>query len=157
MPTTTSEQYQKIMRLKPIIEANQELVGRLKACFDYVEAYAENSRAAKPSEYVGGGSNRFVFGKFSPVQDPKTGDNEYFIIKIPMPQNPMGLSYRFEKLDALDFGLFGITRELDSLERYGGKNPFLSVLGVIIHHGHNNAGLLMSDYTKGGRYKILSH
>jgi len=168
-----SYQYERILRLKPIIEANRELMERFKACFDYVEAYGnwdsipwakrEKDNIKEPDvigELVtdGDNTNRFIFKGFQPVMDPKPGKNEYFIIKTPIPGNRMGLSYRFEKLIEFDRGLGRILSELGSLDGSFNVNdiPFPSVLGLVIDRRYNNAALLMSDYTRGGKYRIKS-
>jgi len=144
----TTKYFQKIVRLKPIIESNQDIIERLKGCFDF----SVNQELPKPREFISGGTNksRFIFHNFPHIIDPFTGEKEFFILKLSA--DNLNLDYQLKRNLKLNAMLYA---ELGALEHYGQDGQEVpSFFGAVADHRYSLAGIIMEDASMGGRFRV---
>src|SRR3989344_3955563 len=161
--TPPSPQYERIVRLKPIIEADRELIKKMKGCFDYIAEYEYCEDTPLPPEfktreYMFKGFNMFrrEFGTFY-VTDPKTNLTVYFNLRIMEKDAEETFNVNFAYLSDKDplrnvKSLGAIIAELGTLENLGGYVES-DLLGIVLDLRTNNSALLRADHSQGGRYR----
>jgi len=165
-----SKQYDKIVKLKPIIEGSPELVERLKACFDYTAKYSditENNTQCylneiRTPEYLemlmkDYRAEKIIYGylrnsgELPPVSHLIEGSNitRHIFHDFPIKCIPNLIPFYLKTSKNWEFPYDFMVDKCGGIQ----INPvFYEELGVLDFR-NNIAGLIMEDFTQGGQFK----
>ncbi len=144
-----SLQYDRIVRLKPIITQSDGLMRNMRHCFD--NRY--NGADINPEfgiSLVSSTGSRHVYTGIGKMTDPLT--REEFFLALKLGKNTGQTDYSLlDSKNGSPYGLL-VSSEIGVLEDYSPDSPAL--LGAVVSTSHNAAGLLVEDLTKGGKVSV---
>jgi hypothetical protein len=141
-----SEQYERILRIRPVIMANGDLMQAFTDCFDH---FYKHTSFCKPELRFTKGRQRTIYTNLKPINDPANDEELFLALKLGVAA-PM----YYGILDSRRPYSTWLSNEIGALESYPPPDG-PRILGVVVHFGYNVAGLLTEDFSAGGRFKII--